>query len=111
MRLSYRPDIDGLRAIAVAIVVAFHAGVPGCGGGFIGVDVFFVISGFLITGLLVEELRETGSISLARFYARRVRRLLPALALVLVATMLLGSVLLLGVLLHILGVPVQHLAQ
>jgi peptidoglycan/LPS O-acetylase OafA/YrhL len=97
MRLSYRPDIDGLRAIAVAIVVAFHAGVPGCGGGFIGVDVFLVISGFLITGLLVEELRETGSISLSRFYARRVRRLLPALALVLVATMLLGSVLLLGV--------------
>jgi peptidoglycan/LPS O-acetylase OafA/YrhL len=97
MRLSYRPDIDGLRAIAVAIVVAFHAGVPGFGGGFIGVDVFFVISGFLITGLLVEELRETGSISLSRFYARRVRRLLPALALVLVATILLGSVLLLGV--------------
>src|SRR5918995_19566 len=97
MRLSYRPDIDGLRAIAVAIVVAFHAGVPGFGGGFVGVDVFFVISGFLITGLLVEELRETGSISLSRFYARRVRRLLPALALVLASTILLGSLLLLGV--------------
>ena len=75
MRLSYRPDIDGLRAIAVAIVVAFHAGVPGVGGGFVGVDVFFVISGFLITGLLVEELRQTGSISLSRFYARRERPL------------------------------------
>jgi peptidoglycan/LPS O-acetylase OafA/YrhL len=97
MRLSYRPDIDGLRAIAVAIVVAFHAGVPGFGGGFVGVDVFFVISGYLITGLLVAELRETGSISLSKFYARRVRRLLPALALVLAATLLLGSVLLLGV--------------
>lgn len=97
MRLSYRPDIDGLRAIAVAIVVAFHVGVPGFGGGFVGVDVFFVISGFLITGLLVAELRETGSISLSRFYARRVRRLLPALALVLVSTLLLGSVLLLAV--------------
>ena len=97
MRLSYRPDIDGLRAIAVAIVVAFHAGVPGFSGGFVGVDVFFVISGYLITGLLVEELRETGAISLSRFYARRVRRLLPALALVLASTLLLGSVLLLAV--------------
>ena len=97
MRLSYRPDIDGLRTIAVAIVVAFHAGVPGFSGGFVGVDVFFVISGFLITGLLVAELRETGSISLSRFYARRVRRLLPALALVLASTLLLGSVLLLAV--------------
>jgi peptidoglycan/LPS O-acetylase OafA/YrhL len=95
--LTYRPDIDGLRAIAVAIVVAFHTGVPGFTGGFVGVDVFFVISGFLITGLLVNELRATGSISLARFYARRVRRLLPALAVVLVATLLLGSVILLSV--------------
>lgn len=95
--LTYRPDIDGLRAIAVAIVVAFHAGVPGFTGGFVGVDVFFVISGFLITGLLVNELRATGSISLSRFYARRVRRLLPALAVVLTATLLLGSVLLLSV--------------
>ena len=97
MRLSYRPDIDGLRAIAVAIVVAFHAGVPGFSGGFVGVDVFFVISGYLITGLLVAELRETGSISLSRFYARRVRRLLPALALVLASTLVLGSVVLLAV--------------
>jgi peptidoglycan/LPS O-acetylase OafA/YrhL len=97
MRLTYRPDIDGLRAIAVAIVVAFHAGVPGFTGGFVGVDVFFVISGFLITGLLVRELRETGSISLSRFYARRVRRLLPALALMLASTLLLGSVFLLAV--------------
>jgi len=95
--LTYRPDIDGLRAIAVAIVVAFHTGVPGFSGGFVGVDVFFVISGFLITGLLVNELRATGSISLSRFYARRVRRLLPALALVLISTLLLGSVLLLSV--------------
>jgi peptidoglycan/LPS O-acetylase OafA/YrhL len=95
--LIYRPDIDGLRAIAVAIVVAFHAGVPGFTGGFVGVDVFFVISGFLITGLLVNELRATGSISLSRFYARRVRRLLPALAVVLASTLLLGSVLLLSV--------------
>jgi peptidoglycan/LPS O-acetylase OafA/YrhL len=95
--LTYRPDIDGLRAIAVAIVVAFHAGVPGFTGGFVGVDIFFVISGFLITGLLVDELRATGSISLSRFYARRVRRLLPALALVLIATLLLGAAMLLSV--------------
>src|SRR5262249_35844273 len=95
--LTYRPDIDGLRAIAVAIVVAFHAGVPGFTGGFVGVDVFFVISGFLITGLLVNELHDTGSISLSRFYARRVRRLLPALAVVLISTLLLGSVVLLSV--------------
>lgn len=95
--LSYRPDIDGLRAIAVAIVVAFHAGVPGFTGGFVGVDVFFVISGFLITGLLVDELHATGSISLSRFYARRVRRLLPALAVVIAATLLLGAVLLLSI--------------
>src|SRR5262245_4312195 len=95
--LTYRPDIDGLRAIAVAIVVAFHTGVPGFAGGFVGVDVFFVISGFLITGLLVNELRATGTISLSRFYARRVRRLLPALAVVLTATLLLGSVVLLSV--------------
>jgi peptidoglycan/LPS O-acetylase OafA/YrhL len=95
--LTYRPDIDGLRAIAVAIVVAFHTGVPGFSGGFVGVDVFFVISGFLITGLLLDELRATGSISLSRFYARRVRRLLPALALVLISTLLLGSVVLLSV--------------
>jgi peptidoglycan/LPS O-acetylase OafA/YrhL len=95
--LTYRPDIDGLRAIAVAIVVAFHTGVRGFSGGFVGVDVFFVISGFLITGLLVDELRATGSISLSRFYARRVRRLLPALALVLFSTLLLGSVVLLSV--------------
>lgn len=95
--LTYRRDIDGLRAIAVAIVVAFHTGVPGFSGGFVGVDVFFVISGFLITGLLVDELRATGSICLSRFYARRVRRLLPALALVLSSTLLLGSVVLLSV--------------
>ena len=62
----YRPDIDGLRAIAVALVVLTHAGVPGLGGGFVGVDVFFVISGFLITTILLREAQE-GSYSLARF--------------------------------------------
>ena len=60
MSLKYRPDIDGLRAIAVSAVVAFHAGLPGMSGGFVGVDVFFVISGFLITGLLLSERTKTG---------------------------------------------------
>ena len=76
-RLTYRRDIDGLRAIAIALVVAFHAGLAVVPGGYVGVDVFFVISGFLITGLLLDELERTGTISLADFYARRIRRLLP----------------------------------
>jgi peptidoglycan/LPS O-acetylase OafA/YrhL len=72
--------------VAVVLVVAFHAGVGAAGGGFIGVDVFFVLSGFLITGLLVDEIARTGTISLADFYARRIRRLLPLATLVLAAT-------------------------
>jgi peptidoglycan/LPS O-acetylase OafA/YrhL len=83
--LAYRPGIDGMRAIAVLGVVLYHAGF-GPPAGFVGVDVFFVISGFLITSLLEAELRATGRIDLAAFYARRVRRLLPALGVVLVAT-------------------------
>ncbi|GAB2581591.1 hypothetical protein Aab01nite_58700 [Paractinoplanes abujensis] len=84
----FRPDIEGLRAVAVVLVVLFHAGVPGVGGGYIGVDVFFVISGFLITSLMMREVRETGGLSLIDFYARRARRILPAAALVLVTTLL-----------------------
>ncbi len=68
--MKYRPDIDGLRALAVVPVVLFHANVPGFAGGFVGVDVFFVISGFLITGLLLREGEKTGGISLLGFYAR-----------------------------------------
>ncbi|MBU9762352.1 acyltransferase [Mycobacterium sp. TNTM28] len=83
---QFRPDIEGLRAVAVLAVVLFHAGVPGLGGGFIGVDVFFVVSGFLITGMLWGEASSTGTVHLATFYAARARRLLPAAALVLVAT-------------------------
>jgi len=94
-RQPYRPDIDGLRAIAILLVVGYHIGLPGFGGGFIGVDVFFVLSGFLITGLLVREVRESGRISFLDFYARRIRRLLPALALVVVVTLLLGVLVLL----------------
>lgn len=83
---GFRRDIEGLRAVAVLLVLAFHAGVPGVTGGFVGVDVFFVISGFLITGLIVREVQSTGRLSLSRFYARRIRRLLPATAVVLAAT-------------------------
>ncbi len=82
----FRPDIEGLRAIAIGAVLLFHAGVPGAGGGFIGVDVFFVISGFLITGLLVREWNTHGRIDLVVFYARRFRRLLPAALLTIVVT-------------------------
>jgi peptidoglycan/LPS O-acetylase OafA/YrhL len=86
----FRPDVEGLRAIAVAIVLLYHADIPGFSGGFVGVDVFFVLSGFLITGLLMQELEATGRIHLARFYARRVRRLLPASALVALFTFVVG---------------------
>ena len=85
-RDRFRADIEGLRAVAVVLVVAFHAGVGLVPGGFVGVDVFFVLSGFLITGLLIEEIARTGTISLGDFYARRVRRLLPLATLVLAAT-------------------------
>ena len=85
-RLPYRADIDGLRAIAVLSVIFFHAEFRWAQGGFTGVDVFFVISGFLITGILLREFRD-GTFSLARFYERRARRILPALLVVLAATL------------------------
>jgi peptidoglycan/LPS O-acetylase OafA/YrhL len=86
---SYRPDIEGLRGIAVLLVVLFHAGPFGVTGGFIGVDVFFVISGFLISGLLLRERQRAGRIDIAAFYARRMRRLVPAATIVLLVTLLL----------------------
>lgn len=84
--MQFRPDVEGLRAVAILLVVAAHARVPGLDGGFVGVDVFFVLSGFLITGLLVHELRSTHRVDLPAFYARRIRRLLPALVTMLAVT-------------------------
>lgn len=84
-----RADIEGLRAIAVGLVVLYHAGVTILPGGFVGVDVFFVISGFLITGVIVRELESSGSLNLRRFYARRLRRLLPAAILATIGSLIL----------------------
>lgn len=86
--MKRRTDIEGLRAVAVLAVLLFHAEVPGVGGGYVGVDVFFVVSGFLITSLLVAEKTNTGTVSLGAFYARRARRILPVSALVAVASLL-----------------------
>ena len=91
---GYRGDVDGLRAVAIVAVVAFHAGIAGFGGGFVGVDVFFVISGFLITRQLVDELADRGRVGLAGFWARRVRRLVPSLALLVVVTLIASSIVL-----------------
>lgn len=86
--MRYNPALDGLRAIAVVMVVAFHTNVPFVRGGMIGVDIFFVISGYLITGILRSELVKTGSIDLRDFYARRLWRLMPALVLAMAGTYL-----------------------
>jgi len=85
---DFRGDIQGLRGVAVLLVLLFHAQIPGIRGGFVGVDIFFVISGYLITGNLLRELKSTGTIKFRDFYARRIRRLLPASFLVLVVTVI-----------------------
>ncbi|MEV6844627.1 acyltransferase [Actinoplanes sp. NPDC051411] len=87
---GYSRALDGIRALAVASVVLFHAGVPGLAGGFLGVDTFFVLSGFLITSLLLTERQTRGRIDLKRFWTRRARRLMPALLAVLLATVVVG---------------------
>ncbi|WP_219107820.1 acyltransferase, partial [Austwickia sp. TVS 96-490-7B] len=86
-----RPDIQGLRAIAVGLVIVYHAGLP-VPGGFVGVDVFFVISGFVITAMLIREIETQGRVRFARFYLRRFRRLTPALALMLSVTLVMSAV-------------------
>ena len=91
MKISYRPDIDGLRAIAVISVIFYHAdnsinNLKILSGGFVGVDIFFVISGFLITSIILKELNNTGSFSFKDFYKRRIKRIIPVLLLVFVTT-------------------------
>lgn len=92
--LAYRPDIDGLRALAILPVLWFHSGLPGLSGGFTGVDTFFVISGFLITGIIHREIGQ-GRFTFSGFYERRARRIGPALLTVIGATLAMGTVLLL----------------
>ena len=72
--IPFRPDIEGLRALAVGLVIASHAGLPFLRSGFVGVDVFFVLSGYLITSLLMQEISSSDTVNFARFYARRARR-------------------------------------
>ena len=90
---AYQPDIDGLRSVAVMSVLLFHVGMPGFGGGFVGVDVFFVISGFLITGLILQDL-DTDTFSVKRFYLRRIRRLSPALLTTIIPTTIVAAIVL-----------------
>src|SRR5687768_15256036 len=93
-RLAFRPDINGLRAIAVLAVLGFHFEIAGFGGGFIGVDIFFVISGYLMTAIILGRL-ERGTFSVAGFYLDRARRIVPALAVLLAATLVVGAFILL----------------
>ncbi|MEO1020870.1 MAG: acyltransferase, partial [Pseudomonadota bacterium] len=86
MILNYRPDIDGLRALAVLAVVFYHAGFDIVGGGFVGVDVFFVISGYLITSIIMKDIQSADGFSIAKFYERRARRIFPALFAVIFAS-------------------------
>jgi len=93
MTPTYRSDIDGLRAIAVLVVVIFHTGIQAFSGGYVGVDIFFVISGYLITSIIVREI-EAGEFSIAKFYERRCRRTLPALVVVVIFSLVIGLVVL-----------------
>lgn len=89
--LVYQPGLDGLRALAVLAVMLYHGAVAFTPGGFLGVDVFFVLSGFLITSLLLLEFETTGGLDLPAFWGRRARRLLPALFLVLLVVLVYGA--------------------
>ena len=92
MTLRYRPDIDGLRGIAVVAVVLYHFGARGFAGGYVGVDVFFVVSGYLITGIILKEI-EQHRFSIAAFYERRIRRIFPALFATVALTLAAGALL------------------
>lgn len=94
--LTFRPDLQGLRAVAILLVILGHSGLAIAPGGFIGVDVFFVLSGYLITGILLRELEQGGRISLIPFYARRLKRLLPALIFMLSVSAVLATWILSG---------------
>jgi peptidoglycan/LPS O-acetylase OafA/YrhL len=91
---SYVPALDGVRAVAVVAVLCFHGGVPWLPGGFLGVDAFFVLSGYLITSLLLAESRHRGRVDVVAFWGRRARRLLPALVAVVVVVVLAAPLLL-----------------
>ncbi len=91
-RTSYRPEIDGLRAVSVLGVLLFHAGL-GFPGGYVGVDVFFVISGFLISGIILKDLN-AGVFTLRRFWSRRIRRIVPAVSVMVILSLLAGYFLL-----------------
>jgi len=100
MKINYRPEIDGLRAISVCAIIIYHAKISILGqqifkGGFVGVDIFFVISGYLITKLIVYEISQTNSFSLKLFYERRARRILPALLFVISISLFFGFFILL----------------
>lgn len=97
IKIPYKPYIDGLRAVSIIIVVGFHGNVPFFNGGFIGVDIFFVISGFLITSLIQREINITGSLNIFDFWSRRIRRLFPALIIVIFSTLIISSFLLLPI--------------
>ena len=93
MNFQYRPEIDGLRAVAVASVIIYHAQINIFGfhlfqGGYIGVDIFFVISGYLITSIILKELKTTGKFSFHYFYERRIRRIIPALFIVMLSSLI-----------------------
>jgi len=109
LRLDYRPDIDGLRAVAILSVIIYHAFPSKLPGGFIGVDIFFVISGYLISSIVFYEL-QLGTFSISEFYRRRIRRLFPSLILVLTASLIIGWFCLLAEEYALLGLHVQHAA-
>ena len=89
--MQYRRDIDGLRAIAVLSVILFHSGISAFAGGYIGVDIFFVISGYLITTLIYKEIKQ-GNFTYINFYKRRIARLLPALSITLLFVLIFGFI-------------------